>query len=411
MRFNIYTYKYNSKTEKVLKNLLKELKNKSFVLFWIKIKDDPKTVKIFELSKTYIWYTLSLNFTKIWQIKKDNFSIESFSNWSFINKHKIEKQRLITTSNFKEIFDTLCNDQTLLYKDSNDSIPDDLSFLDSEESTKDLFSSNIELSESEITVGNIWLKTEIYRHEFANIIDTISYENLSFVIDKLKLLYEKFLGITLSEIPDRENKKQFLQDEFIKEIAERYIFAFDLDDTLIESNTKIHLMNEQGQRIESLWTKDYELALHNNPEKYNEKNWNLDFSDFSDMKKVIKGISYWKINKILVEFLTFIKSIGCKCIVVTARSHEKAVKVWLLNIWLFDKFSYIYCINAPDKKYEDFLKQNYSKSSSDKKLHILKYYLQSKREILDKIVFFDDSPKHIKTIDSFSSDKIKTIQV
>jgi len=405
MQYEIFSYKYNSKKWKYLKELINEFKNKSFIVFWVKVKKEISDklnkewtyVKIFNLSKSYIWYKLSLIKSK----DSDLFLVDNYLNWSFINKNKIEMETLKESTNFSSIFDFLCNDTELLFKDQQENAIEDLE----EIITEDLF------EDKEITIWNINFKTEYYRHRMQKVIQELNYWNLEETFKNIKDIYNKFISLELTEIKNPINRAKFLQDEFQKEIAERYIFAFDLDDTLLESNTKIHLVNEQGEKIESLWTKEYELALHNNPEKYNEKNWNLDFSDFSDLNKVIKGITNWKLNKGLVGFLNDIHSLGFKCIVVTARSHEKWVKIWLINIGLFDKFRYIYCVNSKENKYEDFLKWNFIKSSSDKKLQILKYYLESRQAILDKIIFFDDSPKHIKTISAYDSDKIKSIQI
>lgn len=342
--------------------------------------------------------------------------------------------------------------------------------------------------------------SESFSNLFEKIVLTIHKNNIKEKIEELKQMYKKFINSyeieELKKSQDllgnfQEFNKEFLKMKFKDEIAKRYIFAYDLDDTLIYSKNTINLVDWENKIIKKYRTLDFELMnskweykniltkldfedfkdsdvklcfnINNtkscfkindffktyeenyliNWEFFSEKvtewsyegNYNgekihlkkingeiiesydldlflkefntnffkqkirsLDFDDFWNFEKSFVWILKWEPNEDLLDLIKLIKNIWWKNIIITARSNENAVKSALQKLELLNYFSQIYCINSYEEKYKNFLKGDYKSNSSVKKFRILKHYMDSKKDVLKKIIFFDDSDKHGETV-------------
>jgi len=360
--------------------------------------------------------------------------------------------------------------------------------------------SNNSKEKSSFDEKNLEELLENFSNLFEKIVLTIHKNNVKEKIEELKQMHKKFINSyeieELKKSKDllgdfQEFNKEFLKIKFKDEIAKRYIFAYDLDDTLIHSKNTINLIDADNKIIKKYWTLEFELlnskgeykniltkldfeefkdsdlkiclSINNkkscfkindffksyeenyliNWEFFSDKisdcsyEWNyknekiylkkingeiletydldlflkefntnffkqkirsLDFDDFWNFEKSFIWILNGDINKDLLDLIKLIKSIWGKNIIITARSNENAVKSALQKLELLNYFSQIYCINSYEEKYKNFLKGDYKSNSSVKKFRILKHYMDSKKDVLKKIIYFDDSDKHGETV-------------
>ena len=165
------------------------------------------------------------------------------------------------------------------------------------------------------------------------------------------------------------------QPETINEASgDKILYAFDLDDTLITSNSKV-IINHPDKETQHLTPAEYAIY---EPQPGDDP----DFSEFANLKdpKVIKD-NFNLFSQILNKSS---KLSGAKTIILTARQPEVSTDV------------------------EAFLEQNnlpqitlHAVGSSDpnEKLKVIEDYID---QGFNKIRFYDDSPKNVKSIKSIS---------
>ena len=165
------------------------------------------------------------------------------------------------------------------------------------------------------------------------------------------------------------------QPETINEASgDKILYAFDLDDTLITSNSKV-IINHPDKETQHLTPAEYAIY---EPQPGDDP----DFSEFANLKdpKVIKD-NFNLFSQILNKSS---KLSGAKTIILTARQPEVSTDV------------------------EAFLEKNnlpqitlHAVGSSDpnEKLKVIEDYID---QGFNKIRFYDDSPKNVKSIKSIS---------
>ena len=166
-----------------------------------------------------------------------------------------------------------------------------------------------------------------------------------------------------------------LTEELLNEASgDKILYAFDLDDTLITSNSKV-IINHPTKETRYLTPAEYAIY---EPQPGDDP----DFSEFANLKdpKVIKD-NFNLFSQILNKSS---KLSGAKTIILTARQPEVSTDV------------------------EAFLEQNnlpqitlHAVGSSDpnEKLEVIEDYIDKG---FNKIRFYDDSPKNVKSIKSIS---------
>ena len=165
------------------------------------------------------------------------------------------------------------------------------------------------------------------------------------------------------------------QPETINEASgDKILYAFDLDDTLITSNSKV-IINHPDKETQHLTPAEYAIY---EPQPGDDP----DFSEFANLKdpKVIKD-NFNLFSQILNKSS---KLSGAKTIILTARQPEVST----------DVEAFLEKYNLPQ-----ITLHAVGSSDPNEKLKVIEDYID---QGFNKIRFYDDSPKNVKSIKSIS---------
>jgi hypothetical protein len=200
------------------------------------------------------------------------------------------------------------------------------------------------------------------------------------------------------------------------------IHVFDCDDTLLVSNSKIYytLPNENFERgVTSL---EFAKIRYNLPEKTK-----LDFREFDEFKSIYIGIIKGKSIIPILKFLDSAILNGHKIAILTARGNQSAVLASIKDKILFKdisgelkklprkQFRKRWCWAISDEKTEKALIKLGAKGNGKKTPDKLKAFVLQKilgdKEGFNNIIFYDDDPRNIKTVQDLNDPRITTIKV
>lgn len=205
---------------------------------------------------------------------------------------------------------------------------------------------------------------------------------------------------------------QYLEESIKKLHNKQGIIVFDIDDTLLKSDSNIIKIYKKKPGEEEISLTTAEFANDTDAEDPKHKDW-YDYRDFEDPDKIYKSIISGKpIIKNLRIMDSYINA-GYKFCFLIARSNEIVVKNALdkflryktsngemkkLNDNIFIK-SMSHAINDPIKSY-------YGENDAEKKANVLKQLCNK----YDKVVFVDDDEKNIKAAKKLNLSNLKIIK-
>lgn len=205
---------------------------------------------------------------------------------------------------------------------------------------------------------------------------------------------------------------QYLEESIKKLHNKQGIIVFDIDDTLLKSDSSIIKIYKKKPGEEEISLTTAEFANDIDAEDPLHKDW-YDYRDFKDPDKIYKSIIFGKpIIKNLRIMDSYINA-GYKFCFLTARSNEIVVKNALdkflryktsngemkkLNDNIFIK-SMSHAINDPIKLY-------HGENDAEKKANVLKQLCNK----YDKVVFVDDDEKNIKAAKKLNLSNLKIIK-
>lgn len=212
--------------------------------------------------------------------------------------------------------------------------------------------------------------------------------------------------------------KEYLREAKSTDIIE----VFDIDDSLLFSNSKIYY-TLPGEDIErSVSTSEFAKIRQKLPEgtKY-------DFRDFREFKSVYAGIVGAKPNIPVLKKLDDAVNKGHKIGILTARGSQDAILAGLKDFLLYrdpkgnlkslpkDQFKKRWVFAVSDNATLKALKKMGAKgdgmaSPEDLKVFVLQDILIGK-EGFKKVLFYDDDIHNVKAVNDLNNPKIKAIKV
>lgn len=200
------------------------------------------------------------------------------------------------------------------------------------------------------------------------------------------------------------------------------IYLMDIDDTLFFTKSKIYYTLPGETKERGVTTSEFAKIREKLP-----KDTKFDFREFRDYDSIYAGITTGKPNMKALKILDKAVQSGYKIGILTARGNQKAIYDSIKDALLFrDKEGKLN--NLPDSQFkkrwvfaisdvatEKALKKMGSKgdgaqSSEDLKAFVLQSIIGDK-EGFKNIVFVDDDPKNIETVENLNDPRIKTIKV
>jgi hypothetical protein len=160
------------------------------------------------------------------------------------------------------------------------------------------------------------------------------------------------------------------------------ITIFDVDDTLIVTNSKIRVTDTNTKET-------FELT----PAEFNEfekkSHHNMDFSDFRNLDILKAGRIVDKIFKILKESMEGGRRVG----IITARDNQELIFQFLLHHGVVVNKSYIFAINDP--------RLGFNGSVAEKKKQA---FIELLKQGFRDFIFYDDDKENLRIADSLNGE-------
>jgi hypothetical protein len=160
------------------------------------------------------------------------------------------------------------------------------------------------------------------------------------------------------------------------------ITIFDVDDTLIVTNSKIRVTDSNTKET-------FELT----PAEFNEfekkSHHNMDFSDFRNLDILKAGKIVDKIFKILKESMEGGRRVG----IITARDNQELIFQFLLHHGVVVNKSYIFAINDP--------KLGFKGTVAEKKKQA---FIELLKQGFRDFIFYDDDKENLRIADSLNGE-------
>lgn len=184
------------------------------------------------------------------------------------------------------------------------------------------------------------------------------------------------------------------------------LILFDLDDTLLITNTRILLRDPISKEIlHTLKTSELRTWCDNN----NLDDYLVDFSEFTSIEKVTKSFLEAIPGPGLPLLKEAIRDKNTEIGILTARSSEIAVRIALphffekQNIRVTIDPTLIFAVRDPKYIFPKEL------TDSERKLHIILQLI--KEEIFESVILVDDDPMHRKVINNYcKKHRIKNVK-
>jgi hypothetical protein len=179
----------------------------------------------------------------------------------------------------------------------------------------------------------------------------------------------------------------------IKGISSYRLAVFDLDDTIIVSEAKVHVLDtKSGNVLKSLTPSEFNFFKP-------KPNHQLSFTDFEDFE-ILKKSSF--VNHILEDLQNFYKS-GVHVAILTARPNSKMIRDFFLHNGIDIHRDLVIGVNDPSYGFQG--------SIAERKKEALHRLVQDGYKDL---IFFDDNEENLrlaKEIEQEQGVKVKTIKV
>ena len=170
------------------------------------------------------------------------------------------------------------------------------------------------------------------------------------------------------------------------------IFIFDIDNTLLNSDAKIHVVDDNGNIVKSLTSEEFNNYVL-------PDNFKFDFSEFSDLKMLLKSKLKPYFEILIREYFK-----GTHISILTARGNFQMIKKFFLQKGIDIKSNLIFAVGSSE--YDKFGRVSERKSFCIKKLISYGYKY---------LTFFDDDINNLKDAErvckQFNNITIKTVHV